>query len=60
MKGKDLVPPTPPASTTTQDYDIDCLIDELTETNKEGNEMTPMKRKLLYKVSTRKSIHMPE
>ncbi|KAH1073300.1 hypothetical protein J1N35_025628, partial [Gossypium stocksii] len=54
-KGKDLVPPTPLASTTAQDRDIYRLIDELKETNEEGNEMNPMKRKLQCKVSAHKS-----
>ncbi|KAK5845470.1 hypothetical protein PVK06_001658 [Gossypium arboreum] len=47
-KGKDPVPPTPPASTTAQDCDSYHLIDELTYTDKEGNEMS-LNRKLWYK-----------
>ncbi|KAH1097943.1 hypothetical protein J1N35_014864 [Gossypium stocksii] len=54
-KGKDPVPPTPPASTTAQDCDIYHLINELIEIDKKGDEINPMKRKLRYKVSARKS-----
>ncbi|KAK5811936.1 hypothetical protein PVK06_027324 [Gossypium arboreum] len=54
-EGKDHVPPILPASTTAQGSDIDHLIDELTETDKEGDEMITMKKKLQYKVRARKS-----
>ncbi|KAH1039352.1 hypothetical protein J1N35_041095 [Gossypium stocksii] len=47
-KCKDPVSPSPPASLTVQDHDIDRLIDKLTETNKKGEEMNPKKRKWQY------------
>ncbi|KAK5792906.1 hypothetical protein PVK06_034036 [Gossypium arboreum] len=46
LKGTDPVPPTLPASTAAQDLGIDYLIYDLMETDKEGDEMNPMKRKL--------------
>ncbi|KAK5840134.1 hypothetical protein PVK06_009013 [Gossypium arboreum] len=42
-------------SITTQDRDIDRMIDELIETDKEGEEMIPKKRKWWYKVNVQKS-----
>ncbi|KAH1096934.1 hypothetical protein J1N35_013855 [Gossypium stocksii] len=54
-KEKKPVPPSPPAPVSTQGRDIDCLIDELTETSKEREEMTSKKGKWWYKVSTQKS-----
>ncbi|KAH1114378.1 hypothetical protein J1N35_007756, partial [Gossypium stocksii] len=53
-KGKNPIPPSPLALVPAQDYDIDCLINELTKDDKEREEMTPKKRKWRYKVSARK------
>ncbi|KAH1032201.1 hypothetical protein J1N35_044375 [Gossypium stocksii] len=57
-KGKDFVLPTPSASTTVQDRDINHLIDELTKTDKDEDKMNHIKRKLWYKVSACKSTRM--
>ncbi|KAH1107523.1 hypothetical protein J1N35_011291 [Gossypium stocksii] len=42
-KGKTPIPPSPPASVTAQDCVIDQLIDDITETDKEGKDVNPLK-----------------
>ncbi|KAH1031493.1 hypothetical protein J1N35_043667 [Gossypium stocksii] len=54
-KSKDPVPPSPLPFVTAQDRDIDRLIDELMEIDKEGEEMNPKKWEWRYKVSAHKS-----
>ncbi|KAH1107507.1 hypothetical protein J1N35_011275 [Gossypium stocksii] len=55
IEGKEPIPPTPPVSLTAQDRDVDHLIDKLTEIDKEGDDINPMKRKLRYKINAHKS-----
>ncbi|KHG07581.1 Proteinase-activated receptor 1 [Gossypium arboreum] len=56
-KGKETVPPTPPKAMTTQDREIDHIINKITEFDKEGKDVPlhSMKIKMHYKHNACKS-----